>query len=159
MRRLRHRRLRHRRLRDRDDGQLLLLVIGLAVIAAMLVTVVTNVSKVFLWERSLASAADGAAVAASSAVDEPPLYAGRTGERLPLSPDGAGARVAAYVAGAGLAERFGPRFEYDVAVENDTVTVTFTAPVDLVFVNLVSSAYADGYPMSVTASARSPLRG
>jgi len=148
-----------RRLRDRDDGQVLLLVIGLAVIAAMLVTVVVNVSKVFLWERSLASAADGAAVAASSAVDESPVYQGGTGERLPLSPEGVGGRVAAYVTETGLTERFGSRFRYDVAVVNDTVTVTFAAPVDLVFVNLVSSTYADGYPLSVTASARSPLRG
>jgi uncharacterized membrane protein len=147
-----------RRLRDEEDGQLLLLVIGFAVIAALLVTVVVNVSKVFLWQRSLAGAADGAAVAAASAVAESVFYEGGKPERLPLSPDEAGSRVAAYVARAGLGERFGPRFDYAVAVAGDTVTVTLTAPVDLVFVNLVATGYADGYPLSATASAQSPLR-
>jgi hypothetical protein len=147
------------RLREEEKGQLLLLVIGFAIIAAMLVTAVANVSKVFLWERSLAAAADGAAAAASSVVDESAIYQGEAEERLPLSPEGAAGRVAEYVAEAGLDERFGARFDYTVAVQADTVTVTFTAPVALVFVNLISSAYAHGYPVAVTASARSPLRG
>lgn len=141
-----------------DDGQVLLLVIGFAVIAAMLVTVVVNVSKVFLWERSLSAAADGAAIAAASAVAESAIYAHGPGERLPLSPESAADRVAAYIARAGLPDRFGSRFGYAVAVSGDTVSVTFTAPVDLVFVNLLSTSYADGYPLSVTATAQSPLR-
>jgi uncharacterized membrane protein len=147
-----------RRLRDADDGQLLLLVIGFAVIAALLVTVVVNASKVFLWERSLAAAADGAAVAAASAVDEPAVYEGTAAERLPLSAEAAKDRVSTYVAQAALMERFGPGFDYTVDVADDTVAVTFTAPVDLVFLNLVSAAYADGYPLSVTANAQAPLR-
>jgi uncharacterized membrane protein len=141
-----------------DDGQVLLLVIGFAVIAALLVTVVVNVSKVFLWERALSAAADGAAVAAASAVAESVVYTEGATERLPLSREGAADRVSAYVSQAGLSQRFGPRFDYAVTVTGDTVSVTFTAPVDLVFGNLLAAAYADGYPLSVTASARSPLQ-
>ena len=147
------------RLRDDDEGQLVLLVIGFTLIAALLVAVVVNVSRVFLYERSLASAADGAAVAAASALDESAVYedTGGLGTRLPLDPGEAEKRVADYAAQTDLPARFRD-FGYTVDVEADTVTVSFQARVDLRFIGTVAAGYAGGVPLSVTASARSPVR-
>jgi len=46
----------------------------------------------------------------------------------------------------------------DVETRDDTVLVTFTATVALPFVNHISERWVDGYPLTVTARARSPLR-
>jgi len=142
-----------------DEGQVVLLIVGFAVMAALLVAVVANVSRVFLYERSLAAAADGAAVAASSALEEPAVYDRSRGlrDRLPLDPVRAEARVAAYAQDTELPRRF-RGFGYSVAVAADTATVTFSARVDLPFVGAVVPEYAGGVPITVTASARSPLR-
>jgi hypothetical protein len=73
----------------RDDGQLTLLVIGYTTIAAVLVLVGVDASKVFLARRALSSAADSAALAAAQAVDRGAIYAGDGGQcggLLPLDP-------------------------------------------------------------------------
>ena len=49
-----------------DDGQLMLLVLVYALIAGLLVTVVVDLSKVYLHRRSLVAAADGAALSAAN---------------------------------------------------------------------------------------------
>lgn len=139
-----------------DDGQLLLLVLGYALIAVLLVTVVVDVSKVYLFRRSLVAAADGAALSAANQPDLAAVYAG-TGSTLPLSRAGARAAVEQYVADAQLRDRF-RGFEV-AAVDTDgvTVTVTFQAAVGMPFANLVSAAYRHGYPLRATAHARSPI--
>ena len=79
---------RFRRVRQSDDdGQLILLVLAYAVIAALLVTVVVNVSKVYLNRRSLVAAADGAALSAANQPDLAAVYNGAEAT-LPLSPAG-----------------------------------------------------------------------
>jgi hypothetical protein len=45
-----------------------------------------------------------------------------------------------------------------IGADGSTVSVTCSAVVALPFLNVVSARYADGVPLSVTASARSPLR-
>ena len=153
-----------RALRDRaraatssgDEGQLILLILAYAVIAALLVTVVVDVSKVFLYRRSLVAAADGAALSAANQPDLASVYHG-TGATLPLSRPGTDAAVDQYAVDAELADRFEG---FDVAgVETDgvTVTVTLRAAVPLPFVNLISSRWTDGYPVRAVARARSPL--
>ena len=143
-----------------DEGQLLLLVLGLTLVVALLVTVVVNASRVFLTQRALSAAADGAALAAADALDEAAVYSGAgLEELLPLSDAAAAQAVGAYAADAGLAGRFeGLALASSVSADGTTVTVTAGAVVDLPFLNAVSSAHAGGYPLSVTASARSPLR-
>ena len=55
-------------------------------LAAMLAIVVTDVSAVYLARRSVASAADGAALAAAQRIDENALYtADEDFQRLPLA--------------------------------------------------------------------------
>ena len=139
-----------------DEGQLILLILAYAVIAALLVTVVVDVSKVFLYRRSLVATADGAALSAANQPDLAAVYNG-TGRTLPLSRAGTDAAVHQYAADADLADRFEG---FDVAgVDTDgvTVTVTLRAAVPLPFVNLISSHWTDGYPIRAVARARSPL--
>ncbi len=146
------------RARSDDERSITVLVLGYFLVCVLLVTVVVNVSKVLLVRRSLAGAADGAAVAASNGLDERQIYRGNLGEAVPLSDVAAGALVEDYADAAGLAAQF-DRFQV-VAVDTDgeAATVTFAAVVPLPFVNLLSADYADGVPLTATASARSAVR-
>ncbi len=142
--------------RSGDEGQLILLVLAYAVIAALLVTVVVNVSKVYLNRRSLVAAADGAALSAANQPDLDAVYNG-AGATLPLSPAGTGAAVRQYVRDADLAGRFEDFQVVDVTTDGVTVTVTLRAEVGMPFLNLLSDQYAGGYPVRAVARARSPL--
>ena len=71
-----------------DGGQLLLLTAFLAVVLVLLVAVVVDASAAFLLRRSLASQADGAALAAAQRVDLGAYYASDGGDVLPLAPPG-----------------------------------------------------------------------
>ena len=66
--------------RGRDDGQITLMIIGFVMIIVLAVGVVANASKAFVYRRSLASWADGAAIAAAQSVAEDVVYAGETVE-------------------------------------------------------------------------------
>ena len=139
-----------------DDGQLVLLVLVYALIAALLVTVVVNVSKVYLNRRSLVAAADGAALSAANQPDLDAVYNG-AGSTLPLSPAGTDAPSSSTPRDADLAARFEGFRVVDVTTDGVTVTVTLQAEVGMPFVNLLSERYAAGYPVRAVARARSPL--
>src|SRR4051812_50064388 len=62
-----------------DEGQLTLLIIGFVAIAAVLIVIGVDASKVFLAQRALSSAADAAALSASQAVDKAAIYSGTGG--------------------------------------------------------------------------------
>ena len=138
----------------RDDGQLLLLVLAYAVIAGLLVTVVVNVSKAYLFRRALLSAADGAALAAANEPDLDQVY-GDPGENLPLSQRKARAAVRRYVEDARLEERLTDFEVAAVTTDGVTVVVTFRGTVRLPFANLLTGS--DGYEITATTSATSPL--
>ena len=146
------------RVKRDDSGQLLLLVLVYAVIAAALVMVVTDVSKVYLARRSLASAADGAALAAAQAIDRGAFYRdGATGE-LRLDPESAGDAVASYVRRNELPARYAG-FSYDSPVVTDngrTVSVRIHCRVVLPF----TGAFTGGQRsinVDATASARTAV--
>jgi hypothetical protein len=142
------------RLRRDDSGQITLMIIGFAVIVVLAIGVVANASKAFVYRRSLASWADGAAIVAAQNVAEDAIYAGPRVDELPISATGARGAVADYVTRNALAERFEA---FDVAVDVDptagTVTVEFAARVPLVLAG-------DGVSIPVTADATAvaPLR-
>jgi uncharacterized membrane protein len=142
--------------RSGDEGQLIILVLAYTVIAALLVTVVVNVSKVYLNRRSLVAAADGAALSAANQPDLDAVYNG-AGTALPLSPLGTKAAVRQYARDADLAGRFEGFRVVDVTTDGVTVTVTLRADVGMPFLNLISDRYSGGYPVRATARARSPL--
>jgi uncharacterized membrane protein len=81
-----------------DDGSVLPLVIGVVVVVVMLVTVVTDVSVLWLQRRSLQATVDGAALAGAQAVDLPTVYADGAAGDLRLDPRSARGAVRAYAA-------------------------------------------------------------
>jgi uncharacterized membrane protein len=146
-----------RRLRCRDDdGQLLLLVLAYTVIAGLLITVVVDVSQVFLYRRSLLAAADAAALTAANQPDLGGVYRG-AGDVLPLSRRGAADAVDQYALDASLDDRFDGFDVREVDTDGAQVTVTLTAVTHLPFVSLITARYAGGYTVTARASAHSPL--
>ncbi len=87
--------------RGGEGGQISLLIIGFAVILLALVAVVVDASQVMLLRRTLASVADGAALAAAQSVAERPLYSGMAGASLPLDPAAARSAAIDYVTSVG----------------------------------------------------------
>ena len=83
-----------------EDGSVLVLVLGLAALLLVLVGVVVDVSATVLAKRSVASAADGAAISAAQALDYDVFYAQGPGTAVPLSAAGVADRVATYQAQA-----------------------------------------------------------
>lgn len=144
------------RLRREEDGQLLLLVLAYAVIAALLVTVVVDVSQAYLYRRSLLASADAAALTAANQPDLGRVYTGQ-GKVLPLSEQGSRRAVTQYAEDAQLSDRFDDFEVSRVDSDGTSVTVTLHAVVHLPFVNLVSSRWRGGYPVEAGATARSPL--
>jgi uncharacterized membrane protein len=132
------------------------LLLGFAVLALVLVGVVADLSKVFLAKRSLASTADGAAIAAAQAIDLEALYTGAADPgTLPID-----SRSAAAAAGAHLA-RDGSGAAYDgftldhVEATPTQVEVRVSARVALIFGAFFAGP--DGVRLSAAATARSPL--
>lgn len=139
-----------------DAGQLMLLILAYAVIAALLVTVVVNVSKVFLVRRSLVAAADAAALNAANQADESAVYDG-AGAALPLDAAASDRAVRRYARDATLWQRFDGFDVVEVQSDGVTVTVTFRSAVSMPFLNLLSSDYAEGYPVLAVARATATL--
>jgi uncharacterized membrane protein len=137
----------------RDDGQVTLLIIGFVMIVVLLVGVVANASKAFVYRRSLASWADGAAVAAAQNVAEEVVYTSSALDDLPISADDARGAVTDYVARHGLPDRF-EQFDTSVVVDPTaaTVTVAFRARVPYVLAGDVG-----GITITAEATATAPL--
>jgi hypothetical protein len=139
-----------------DEGQLLLLVLIYTVIAGLLVTVVVNLSKAYLYRRALVAAADGAALTAANQPDLERIYAD-AGPVLPLSETGSRAAVLQYAVDADLDGRFDGFRVVDVSTDGQTVAVTLQAVVEMPFANLLTAGVTDGYEVEATARATSPL--
>jgi len=123
-------------LSPRDEGSLSLLVIGYTLIAAVLIVVGVDVSKVFLAQRALSSAADAAALAGAQAVDRTAIYAGAAGcADLPVDASSAQNAVDGSVrdVGEALQSTFVSLTEPDVQVEARTVRVTLRGQVAVPF--------------------------
>ena len=136
-----------------DEGQITLLIIGFVMIVVLAVGVVANASKAFVYRRSLASWADGAAIAAAQSVAEDVLYSGSAVAELPISGVDARRAVDDYVARHELGQRFDDlRVTASVDPEASTVTVEFAIRVPLVL-----SGDAAGIRVSAAATATAPL--
>lgn len=147
---------RHPILRGSDQGSVLILTIGFAVLLMLFIAVVVDSSKLFLTRRGLASLADGAAVAAAQDVDVATIYRSPSGEALPLLAARARADVDAYV--RRTAPETGLTDVQIVATEvvGTDVRVTLTARSMLPLISTATGA-TDGVLMTVTATARAAV--
>jgi uncharacterized membrane protein len=135
-----------RRLARTDRGSVLPLVIGAVVIVLSLVTVVTDVSVLWLQRRSLQATVDGAALAGAQAVDLASVYAGGAHGDLRLDPRAARTAVRSYVRAVPTTLR--SLRVASVVVTGTTVTVRGTAIARPPFLSLLS-----GRGVTVTAEA------
>jgi Putative Flp pilus-assembly TadE/G-like len=154
--------------RTRDDGSILVLVIGYTAIAAVLLVVGVDTSKVFLARRALASAADAAALAAAQGIDRNVLYNGpgpQCREPLPLSPRRAADLAAGSVAldRGHLGHLFASLSAPATSVAGGSAGVELTGEVAVPFGRVLSwldPADSGGLVrVSETSHARSPAAG
>ncbi len=140
-----------RRVRRGDDGTVMLLVLGFCVVLIGLTAVVVDVSVVLLNQRGVASAADGAAVAAAQRIDERAFYEDGLDARVPLDAAEVRQTVAAYQGAVEPATRLMGRVEGGF-----TVVVEGSRDVSLPF-----SRFFTGGAVTVhsTARATSPVAG
>ena len=115
---------------EQEEGSVLLLVLGFAGVLLVLVAVVADVSAVVLAKRSVASAADGAAVSAAQALDLQALHRDGLRAQIPLSAEQARARVTAY---EGQARAQQPGLTLRLRLEGRTAVVTGARTVRLPF--------------------------
>ena len=143
-----------------DEGTVTLLIVFFALIVAALITVVVDVSTVFLAERQLQSVADGAAAAAAQQADVGAIYQGSAADALPLSPEGVSDTVGAYLAEPAHRPHECHGSEQVVAAQTDgrTVTVHLRCQVPLPFVNVVAQLWSDGVTIDVVANAQTVIR-
>lgn len=151
-----------------DDGQITLLVIGYVAIALVLVVVGIDVSKVFLAERALSSAADSAALAGAQGVDTRALYSGpgiRCGATLPLDQGRAETFVAASWddEAADLGSTFSRLATPRTDVAGGDVSVELSGEVSVPFgrvLGWLDPSYPSGrVTVTETAHASSPVAG
>ena len=149
-------RARRRPIGADESGTVMILVIFFAVIIAGLITVVVDVSTVFLARRELQSVADGAAISAAQQADLLRVYGGQVGVAVPLSDVDVDRYVADYVVDpAHLPHECHAVPAMVTAVpDGQTVTLELSCKVPLPFVQLVSHMWSDGVTIHVYARAR-----
>ena len=118
----------------RDEGRVLVLVVGCVVVLAVLVAVVVDSARLYLARRALDAVTDGAALAGAQAADLDAVYAGRAEVDVPLDPAAARRSVDAYLRAAAAGD-LPSGFTVDAAdVNAAAVTVRTHATVRLPFV-------------------------
>jgi uncharacterized membrane protein len=150
-----------------DGGSIMVLVIGYAAIAMLLMVVGVDVSKVFLAQRALSAATDSAALAAAQGVDRRAIYAGglTCGKPLPLDGDRAVSLATAALAAAGgdLDRSFATLADPQISVDNGTASVVVSGEVSVPFgavLGWLDPAHRDGLVrVSATSYSRSPVAG
>jgi uncharacterized membrane protein len=155
----------------RDDGQIMLLMIFFAVIIAALITVVVDVSTVFLAQREMQSTADGAALAATQQPDLEAVYTSSLGPRLPLSRTASVDILDSYAIDPARIPHECSVSSYQVVggqdaagnersglqADGQTVRVELSCKVPLPFVGFVADALTGGVTIHQVAFARSAV--
>src|SRR4051794_4983460 len=117
----------------RDErGQATVLIVGFAVVLAMVVALVVDSTAAYLQRQGLDTLADGAALrGADLGATGADVYEGGVPEdTLALTPARARAAVGAYLRQAGAYAEY-PGLTYTVRIEQDRVVVHVSAPLDL----------------------------
>lgn len=117
-------------MRRDERGSVTPLIIGFAVVVALLVAVVVDASAAYLRRQGLNSAADSAALAATDAIQGEEVYTRGLGKHAEIDPAAARRYVADYFASSGIRRRF-PGLDYSVETMANTVVVRVVSPMDL----------------------------
>ncbi len=107
-----------------------MLVVGFVVVLGLLTAVVVDASAAYLRRQSVNGLADGAALAAADGAQGAAVYETGLGEQAPIDPVVAQAAVEEYVRSTGAAATY-PGLAWQVTATGTTVTVRFSAPLDL----------------------------
>ena len=144
---------------EREDGQVLLLSLGFAVLAILLIVTVVSATAVHLERKRLLVLADHAALAAAAALDEGAYY-GRTGSTgdaglVLLTPSSVRSAAEAHVTAAPEAGRFSDlRVAAATTGDGRTAEVTLTAVAHPPLLTWATAAWDAGVPLQVTSRAR-----
>ncbi len=139
---------------QRDEGTVLLLILGLVTVVALLVSVVTDVSALYLERRTLVSAVDGAALAGAQKVSEERVYT----EGLPaegpvlLSPAAAEAAAREYLLSSDI-----DLSQVHVEATATTVTVSVASRYRLPVASVVTAGTSGSVIVSASATARTAV--
>ena len=134
--------------RSDDDGSVLLLTLGYAVLALVLVFVCANATSLYIAQKRLDALADGAALAAAdgfvfTVVDGAP--------RADLTDDGVAEQAAAFVGAVGGEAQLVSAGTPDGVSARVTVAGVWHPPI-------VSAFVPEGVPLGATATSRNALR-
>ena len=113
-----------------EQGSVTPLIIGFAVVVALLVAVVVDASAAYLRRQGLNSAADAAALAATDGIQGKEVYTNGLGKRAEIDPAAARQHVADYFASSGIRRRY-PGLTYSVRTTDNAVVVRVVTPMDL----------------------------
>jgi hypothetical protein len=113
-----------------ETGQTSVLIVGLAVVAALLVAVVVDASAAYLRRQGLDSLADGAALAAADGIQGEQVYRSGLGEHARIDPSAARGYVLDYLRATGAARHY-PGLAWSVDTAEDRVVVRVRAPLAL----------------------------
>jgi putative Flp pilus-assembly TadE/G-like protein len=119
--------------RPRDErGQATILIVGFAVVLAMVVALVTDTSAAYLQRQGLDTLADGAALRGADlgATGQDVYEGGVSEDTLALTAGQAREAVGAYLRDAGAYARY-PGLSYTIRIDGDRVEVRLHAPLDL----------------------------
>ncbi len=131
-----------------DSGTILVLLLGFTAVLLLMVAVVVNVSSVVLAKRGVASATDGAAIAAAQELDLSVVYERGLGNRIPLDASRVGSRVEQYEAQARTSQP-GLDLRGEVDADGTTAIVRGVRTVQLPFGQILGFQ-----PVRVEAEAR-----
>ncbi|NCT91580.1 hypothetical protein GXB85_11540 [Cellulomonas sp. APG4] len=125
------------------------------VLALLLVTAVASATSIHLERKALLALADGAALAAATALDEEAYYA-RTGgeEPLMLTDASVAAAVERHVAATAADDLEGLAITRAVAIDGRTAEVTLAAVARPPLITWVTAPWSDGIRLEVTTRAR-----
>lgn len=113
-----------------ERGSITPLVIGFALVIAVLVAVVVDASAAYLRRQGLNSLADAAALAATDGLQGDSVYTHGLGERAEIDPDAARRYVEDYLRTSDALARY-PGITWSVSTSDTAVLVRVAAPLDL----------------------------
>jgi uncharacterized membrane protein len=144
----------------RDDGQIMLLALGYALLAFALVAVAVDATAVHLARTQLLDAADAAALDAADAVDPADVYAGGLGTDVPLTAEGVRSQARTYLASYDPPSRLGGihLVEGTGSPDGATAVVELSGTVRLPIAAPVVASFAGGITVTVRSTARARLR-